>query len=59
MQDCLEVPQSTVSQHLGKLRQAGIIEGQRQGLEICYSLKDPLVEKILALMFEDECKQEF
>jgi len=59
MQECLGVPQSTVSQHLGKLRQAGIIEGQRQGLEICYSLKDPLVEKILAIMFEEECKQEF
>ncbi|MFL0198890.1 ArsR/SmtB family transcription factor, partial [Clostridium sp. WILCCON 0269] len=27
MQNCLNVPQSTISQHLQKLRAAGIIEG--------------------------------
>ena len=48
MQECLDIPQSTVSQHLGKLRQAGI------GLEICYSLKDPLIEEILKIMFEEK-----
>ena len=54
MQECLDIPQSTVSQHLGKLRQAGIIQGERNGLEICYSLKDPLIEKILKIMFEEK-----
>ena len=54
MQCCLEVPQSTVSQHLGKLRQAGIIQGDRQGLEICYSLKDKRVEKILEILFAED-----
>lgn len=53
MQECLDIPQSTVSQHLGKLRQAGIIQGERNGLEICYSLKDPLIEEILKIMFEE------
>jgi len=32
MQNCLKLPQSTVSQHLQKLWYAGIIEGQRHGL---------------------------
>lgn len=54
MQCCLDVPQSTVSQHLGKLRQAGVIEGERNGLEITYKLKDERVKSILACLFGDE-----
>ncbi len=55
MQSCMEVPQSTVSQHLGKLRQAGIIEGERNGLEITYRLKDKRVVKLLNCLFEEDC----
>lgn len=51
MQQCMDVPQSTVSQHLAKLRQAGIIEGKRSGLEICYTLKDERVKAILSCLF--------
>jgi len=40
IQECLDLPQSTVSQHLAKLKSAGIIEGKRCGLEICYSVVD-------------------
>lgn len=40
MQKCLELPQSTVSQHIQKLKSAGIIVGERNGLEIVYSIKD-------------------
>lgn len=47
MQDCLEMPQSTISQHLQKLRSVGIIEGERNGLEINYKIKDKRVEKII------------
>ena len=54
MQECLDMPQSTISQHLGKLRQAGIIEGDRQGLEVRYSLKDDRVRKILEILFEKQ-----
>ncbi|ORT99301.1 Transcriptional regulator, ArsR family [Anaerovibrio sp. JC8] len=53
MQCCLEVPQSTVSQHLGKLRQAGIIEGERNGLEISYRLKNDHIKAILECLFGD------
>ena len=34
MQNCLGMPQSTISQHLQKLKSAGIIEGDRNGLQI-------------------------
>ncbi|MBY0753827.1 metalloregulator ArsR/SmtB family transcription factor [Clostridium sardiniense] len=47
MQDCLGMPQSTISQHLQKLRSVGIIEGERNGLEINYKIKDKRVEKII------------
>ena len=47
MHTCLELPQSTVSQHLQKLRAAGIIEGKRNGLEIYYRVKDESVIKII------------
>lgn len=36
MQSCLSMPQSTISQHLSKLKASGIIEGRRSGTEITY-----------------------
>ena len=40
MQACLNIPQSTVSQHLQKLRAAGLVQGTRRGLEITYKLRE-------------------
>lgn len=54
MQHCLDIPQSTVSTHLQKLKSAGIIEGDRNGLEICYKICNDKVAKLIALLFEDE-----
>lgn len=51
IQECLQIPQSTVSQHLAKLKAAGIIEGSRNGLEICYSVVDEDVIKLVDTMF--------
>lgn len=51
MQECLNLPQSTVSQHLGKLKAAGIIEGERNGLEICYKVVNQQVKDIVTIMF--------
>ena len=44
----LAVPQSTISQHLGVLKAAKIIRGERRGVKICYQVIDPLVRKILS-----------
>lgn len=54
MQSCLEIPQSTLSQHLTKLKDLGIIEGERNGVEINYYVKDEEVKKIINTVFEDE-----
>ncbi|GAB6168113.1 metalloregulator ArsR/SmtB family transcription factor [Clostridium carnis] len=47
MQNCLEMPQSTISQHLQKLRSVGIIKGERNGLEVVYEIADKRVEAII------------
>ena len=36
--ECLELPQATVSQHLALLKNKGIIEGRREGVEVFYVL---------------------
>lgn len=54
MQECLNIPQSTVSQHLARLKSAGIIEGERSGLEICYKVVNEHVREIVALLFKEE-----
>ena len=47
MQTCLKIPQSTVSQHLQKLRYAGVIEGNRKGLEVNYKITDERIIKLI------------
>lgn len=47
MQNCLNTPQSTISQHLGKLKAAGIIEGKRNGTEINYYVKNEDAKNIV------------
>jgi len=53
MQSCLGMPQSTVSQHLQKLRVAGIVKGERIGTEIDYSVCNPKVEKIVKILMSE------
>ena len=52
MQSCLNIPQSTVSQHLSKLKAAGIIEGRREGLEIKYKVVNQVAIELIATMFK-------
>lgn len=52
MEECLEVSQSVVSQHLSKLKAAGIVKGQRQGNEIFYEVKNEEAKAILTALFQ-------
>ena len=54
MQLCLDTPQSTVSQHLQKLKAAGIIEGRRKGLEIYYSICNKKVAELVNLLINEK-----
>ncbi|MDR2993106.1 MAG: metalloregulator ArsR/SmtB family transcription factor [Bacillus cereus] len=49
MTEILNIPQSTVSQHLSKMR-GKVLKGNRQGLEIYYSIKNPKAEEIMGLL---------
>ena len=51
IQECLDLPQSTVSQHLFKLRAARIIKGDRNGLEISYQVINDDIRKIIKILF--------
>lgn len=53
MQGCLNIPQSTVSQHLSKLKAAGIIVGKREGLEIKYTVVSENAIKVLKVLQMD------
>lgn len=53
----LGIPQTTVSQHLRILKNAGIVKGEKKGLEVCYRVVDENVEafiKVLKLKCESE-----
>ncbi len=59
MQDCLGLPQSTVSQHLQKLRSAGIVTTERSGLEVNYILADErITQMVIILLGEEDCEHE-
>lgn len=45
--ECLGLPQATVSQHLALLKHKGIIEGKREGVEVHYSVINPLAKRII------------
>lgn len=51
MQNCLDMPQSTISQHVSKLKSAGIIKGERNGLEIIYRVSNDKVKDIIKALF--------
>ena len=46
----LDLPQSTVSQHLSLLRSKGIVEHERCGSKVKYFLRDRRIEEIIKLI---------
>jgi len=44
---CLGLPQAVVSQHLALLKKNGVIAGQRYGVEMHYTVVDPLAKVII------------
>jgi DNA-binding transcriptional ArsR family regulator len=50
IQKVLGLPQSTISQHLRILKNAGIIKGRKEGTKICYRVIDARVRKIVEII---------
>lgn len=49
--ECLGLPQATVSQHLALLKNKGIIEGRRSGVEVYYSVVSEQARLIIQALF--------
>lgn len=47
--------QSAVSQHLARLRAEGILAARRNGRQIYYSISDPMVRKLIELLYLRFC----
>ena len=52
IQEKLGLSQSGLSQHLSKLKAAGVIRGHREGKQICYQITDERAMRIVNIMFE-------
>lgn len=52
IKDCLNLPQSTVSQQLAILRSQGIVGGVRNGTEVFYQVIDDRVEQVLKALLD-------
>ena len=52
IQSCLDIPQSTLSQHLSRLKSVGIIDSERNGTEVYYKVIDLQAIKIIRAIFE-------
>jgi ArsR family transcriptional regulator len=50
IQKVLGLPQSTISQHLRILKNAGVIKGRREGNKTCYRVIDARVRKIMEVI---------
>ncbi|MBN2245381.1 MAG: winged helix-turn-helix transcriptional regulator [Candidatus Aminicenantes bacterium] len=50
LQQKLDIPQPTISQHLQILKNHGIIQGSKSGVQVCYKVIDDRVIKIIELL---------
>jgi len=48
--DILQMNQSPISQHLRKLKDAGILKNEREGMTIYYSVNSSIKEQLLTIM---------
>ncbi|MFC1809709.1 ArsR/SmtB family transcription factor [Candidatus Omnitrophota bacterium] len=50
----LNLPQSTISQHLGILKNRGIISPRKEGVRTCYKVIDERVKDIIAILKKED-----
>lgn len=58
LEQALDIHQPTLSQQLGVLRNEGVVTTRREGKNIFYSVADPDVLQILALLYRLYCPKE-
>ena len=55
MVDALDLSQSALSQHLAKLRTAGMVATRRDGQTIYYRIEDPDAKALMAALYDVFC----
>jgi len=50
IQEAIGLPQSTISQHLKILKNAGVLTSKRKGTVVCYKIKNIEVMKIIEVL---------
>lgn len=58
LQAAVGLGQSALSQHLAKLREAGMVDTRREGQTIHYRISDPDVQVLMATLYEAFCKED-
>ena len=58
LEEQLQIRQPTLSQQLGVLRSEGVVDTRRQGKHIFYSVSDPALLEIVALLYRLYCNEE-
>lgn len=53
MQECLTIPQATLSQHLAVLKNIGVIEGERDGNQVIYKITSSFANKLMNLLNQE------
>ncbi|MDD5730502.1 MAG: metalloregulator ArsR/SmtB family transcription factor [Candidatus Omnitrophica bacterium] len=48
----LNIPQSTVSQHLAILRNRGVVQVRKEGVKTCYRVSNSKVSRLLKILSE-------
>ena len=56
LQQAVGIGQSALSQHLAKLRHEGLVKVRREAQTIHYSLADPKVREVMALLYRLYCE---
>ncbi len=49
--ECLGLPQATVSQHLALLKNKGVIQGHRDGVEVYYQVTSDEARRVVSTLF--------
>ena len=58
LEEMLGIRQPTLSQQLGVLRNEGVVTTRREGKSIFYSVSDPALLEILAVLYRLYCPKE-
>lgn len=56
LQDAIGLSQSALSQHLARLREDDLVKTRRESQTIYYSLANPKVSRLIALLYELYCQ---